>query len=150
MWELSGRNLSEASIVDMEDLKKKKRLTPETRPMVAELSIYGNNTFVSKSELDHQLRKIQIKYSEESCVGFVCCGGRQVLVDRFCPFMNLLVHIEDNRKVIGRHGTIESSDTLCSLQNASTHFHFGTSFIRKVNHVGRNSRFVFFQIKNFP
>jgi hypothetical protein len=64
MWKLAGK-IEEASITDIEDLKKKKRLGSNNIPIINEISIYENDAYLSESEIDNQLRKIQSRYNND-------------------------------------------------------------------------------------
>ena len=62
------------SIVDMEDLKKKRRLRPSSLPLVVELNVFNNEQFASLEEIDTQLQKIKLSFPKgievrtQSCV----------------------------------------------------------------------------------
>eukprot|EP01127_Copromyxa_protea_P018534 TRINITY_DN5859_c0_g1_i1.p1 TRINITY_DN5859_c0_g1~~TRINITY_DN5859_c0_g1_i1.p1 ORF type:complete len:487 (-),score=64.89 TRINITY_DN5859_c0_g1_i1:83-1336(-) len=66
MWDVSGKNIKESSITDIEDLKTKRKTTTKSRPFVVELSTFNNGAFLTNSEIDSQLRQISLKFPKDS------------------------------------------------------------------------------------
>lgn len=62
MWQLANKKIEASGIQDIEDLKTRRKLTPQNLPLVAELQIFQGTQFVSQQDIESQLRKISIKY----------------------------------------------------------------------------------------
>lgn len=75
MWQLSGVEMNEASITDIEDLKKKKRVRPASVPLIVELSVFNNDEFVTTEDIDNQLQKIKLSYPK-GCEYIIKISGK--------------------------------------------------------------------------
>jgi hypothetical protein len=62
MWSVANVSFNDCSIVDMEDLKKKRKTRTQVLPFIVELNVFMNDQFLKTEDIDAQLKHIRLTY----------------------------------------------------------------------------------------